>query len=258
MEKNKQISAIAETEEERLLLVRVLDRLERARQRQMPGVTAFLSPREQALLRQILPNCRFFGGMEQADRKMAFFLPDYLSQEEFFDNGPIACLRAGFYEENGLSHRDMLGAIMGTGIRRDAVGDICLQEKSCDFFVLSELAEYLLNNLNSAGRQHLHLERIPLSRAERKPQRMKEFHTTVSSLRLDSVLAAGFHLSRSSAAEAIRGGMAALDSLTCMKPDRPVGEGSEISLRGKGKFRILSVDGITRKGRQGLSLGIYL
>ena len=49
-----------------------------------------------------------------------------------------------------------------------------------------------------------------------------------------------------------------MDSLTCLKPDRTVQEGSELSLRGKGKLKILSVDGTTRKGRQGLTLGIYI
>lgn len=258
MDRNRQITAITQSEEERMLLIRVLDKLERAEQRQMPGVSAFLSPREQALVRQVAPGCRFFGGVESAERKVAYYLPEYMMEAEFFQNGPVACLRAVFYEKNALSHRDMLGALMGAGIRRDAVGDICLQEKSCDFFVLTELTEYLLNNLTSAGKQHLHLERIPLSQAEKKEQGMKELHATVSTLRLDSVLAAGFHLSRSDAAEAIRSGLVALDSLTCLKPDRQVREGSEISLRGKGKFRVLSVDGITRKGRQGIRLGIYL
>ncbi len=258
MDKNRQIAAIAETEEERMLLVRVLDKLERAEQRQTPGNSGFLSTREQALLKQIRPNCEFYGGTENADRKIAYFLPDYLTFEDFFEEGPISCLRAGFYEENALSHRDILGALMGAGIRREAVGDICLREKDCDIFVLTELAPYLLDNLTSAGRQHLHLEKIPLSQAVKKPQELKELRATVSTLRLDSVISAGFHLSRGTAAEAIKAGLVCLDSLVCQKPDRIVKEGSELSLRGKGKLRILSIDGLTRKGRQGITLGIYI
>ncbi len=241
-----------------MLLIRVVDKLERAEQRQMPASTGFLSPREQALVRQLMPCCLFFGGVEHADRKLAYFLPDYLAAEDYFEDGPVSCLRASFYEENSVTHRDILGALMGSGIRRDAVGDICLREKNCDIFVLSELCDYLLDNLTSAGRVHLRLEKIPLSHAVKKPQELKELHVTVSTLRFDSVLAAGFHLSRAAATEAIRAGFASVDSLTCLKPDRLVAEGCELSLRGKGKLRILSVDGITRKGRQGLTLGIYI
>ena len=259
MEQKKQIAAIAESEEERMLLVRVCDRLERAREREMPAATAFLSQREQALVRQLLPQCAFFGGTDGAERAVAFYLPEYLTREDFFDvDGPVACLRVSFYEANSLTHRDILGALMGLGIRRDAVGDICLHEKHCDIFILSELARYLLDNLTSAGRQHLSCERIPLSRAEKTPQKLREVRATVSSLRLDAVLAAAFHLSRSAAAEAVNAGRAAVNSLTSCKPDRLLAEGDEVSLRGNGKFRILSLGGETKKGRLALSIGIFI
>lgn len=259
MDRNRQIAALAQSEEEYMCLVRACDRLERAVQREVPAATAFLSPREQALLRQLLPQCRFFGGTENFERAVAYWLPDYLTAENYFDaEGPIACLRAEFYEENSLTHRDMLGALMGAGIRRDAVGDICFDGRQCDFFILSELKKYLMDNLTSAGRQHLRLTELPLCQAHRAPQELKELRVTVSSLRLDSVISAGFHLSRGAAAEAIRAGAAAVNHLTCLKPDRAVAAGDKISLRGKGKLCILSADGVTRKGRQGVTVGIYL
>lgn len=259
MEQKKQIAALAESEEERMLLVRVCDRLERAQERDIPASTAFLSPREQALVRRLLPQCAFFGGTDGAERTVAFYLPDYLTREDYFDaEGPIACLRLRFYEENSLSHRDILGALMGLGIRRDAVGDICLHEKHCDIFILAELARYLLDNLTSAGRQHLSCERIALSQAEKPPQKLREVRVTVSSLRLDAVLAAAFHLSRGAAAEAVNAGRTAVNSLTSCKPDRLLAEGDEISLRGSGKFRILTLGGETKKGRLALTVGIFI
>ena len=45
MEQKKRIAAIAESEDERMLLVRVCDRLERAAARETPAATAFLTPR---------------------------------------------------------------------------------------------------------------------------------------------------------------------------------------------------------------------
>ena len=259
MEQRKLIGALAESEEERMLLVRVCDRLERAREREMPAATAFLSRREQALVRQLLPQCAFFGGTEGAERAVAFSLPEYLTREDYFDEeGPVACLRVRFYEENSLSHRDILGALMGLGIRRDAVGDICLHEKHCDIFILSDLTRYLLDNLTSAGRQHVTCERIPLSQAEKTPQKLREVRVTVPSLRLDAVLAAAFHLSRGAAVEAVNAGRAAINSLTSCKPDRLLSEGDEVALRGSGKFRILTLGGETKKGRLALTIGIFI
>lgn len=258
MDRSKQIAAMAESNEERMLLIRVCDRLERALEREIPGSSTFLSPREQALVRQLLPQCRFFGGIEGADRAVAYVLPEYLTEEDFFEEGPIACLRAEFYEENALSHRDVLGALMGAGIRRDAVGDICLQEKSCDIFVQRELVRYLLDNLISAGRHHLHLSEIPLKEARRLPPKMKQVRATVSSARLDGVVSAVFHISRGAATEAIAAGKVALNSLTCLKGDKPVAEGDEISLRGRGKARIEEVGRMTKKGRIALTAGIFV
>ena len=240
-----------------MLLVRVCDRLARAMQRQTPAATAFLSQREQALVKMLLPECRFFGGLAEAERKVAYWLPDYIGEEDYFADGPIACIRASFYEENALTHRDILGALMGAGIRRDAVGDICMHETSCDFFILADLERYLLDNLTEAGRQHLRLAPISLREAKKVPQKIKELRVTVSSLRLDGVISAAFHLSRGSAAEAIRAGKCAINSLTCYKPDHAVAEGDELSVRGCGKLRILRLDGETRKGRLALVAGIY-
>lgn len=257
MERNRQIAAIAESEEERMLLVRVCDRLERAQLRQTPAASAFLTPREQALVKLLLPDCRFFGGIAAAERKVAYWLPDYIEEADYFTDGPIACIRASFYEENALTHRDVLGALMGAGIRRDAVGDICMHESFCDIFVLSELERYLLDNLTEAGRQRLRLAPIALSEAKKDPQKLKELRVTVSSLRLDGVIAAAFRLSRGSAGEAIRAGKVAINSLTCLKPDRTVSEGDELSFRGCGKAKLLRLDGETRKGRIALAVGIY-
>lgn len=259
MDRRNEIAALAESEEERMLLIRTVDRLSRAMEREQPAVSAFLTVREQALLRTLLPSCAFWGGTEGMERAVAYWLPEYLTPEDLFggDGGAIACLRGHFYEKNALSHRDVLGALMGVGIRRDAVGDIYLHETSFECFVLSELERYLLDNLTDAGHQRLRLEKIDPAAAERPPQAMKELRLSVASPRLDSVLCAAFHLSRGDAAAAVRMGAAAVNGMTCLKPDRSVAENDELSLRGRGKLRVLSFDGQTRRGRLSMTVGVY-
>lgn len=260
MDTRREIAALAESEEERMLLIRTSDRLLRGMEREQPVCSAFLTQREQALVRTLLPGCAFWGGTAGAERAVAYWLPEYLTREAYFafEDGPIACLRGRFYEENALSHRDVLGALMGAGIRRDAVGDIYLHETSFECFVLSELTRYLLDNLTDAGRQRLRLEVVDPASVERPAQEMKEQRVSVASLRLDAVLAAAFHLSRGDAANAVRVGAAAVNGLTCQKPDRPVAEGDELSLRGRGKLRVLSLGGETRRGRLSVTVGLYL
>ena len=87
---------------------------------------------------------------------------------------------------------------------------------------------------------------------------MKELRITVSSLRLDSILSGAFHLSRGKTAEAIRAGKVSLNSLICIKPDKQVDPGDELSLRGSGKLRILELHGQTKKDRTAVTVGIFL
>ena len=281
MDRKKQIAALTDDEGERLLLAQACERLTRAEQRGIPAATVFLTPREQALLRQLLPQCRFWGGTPDAERAVAYWLPEYEDEDDYRENGPVACLRAAFFEENAVGHRDMLGALMGCGIRREAVGDLCLQPRQCDLFVTAELAPYLLDNLTSAGRAHLTLTRIAPSQADRPPQTLQilsltsrqvalsvlqavssqtlqELRVTVSSPRLDSVISAAFHLSRGSAADAVAAGRVNLNDLPCLKPDRAVQENDTVSVRGLGKLRVLALGGLTKKGRLALTLGKYL
>ena len=256
MDRKKQIAALTDDEGERLLLAQACERLTRAEQRGIPAATVFLTPREQALLRQLLPQCRFWGGTPDAERAVAYWLPESLNPSDA--ELKVACLRAAFFEENAVGHRDMLGALMGCGIRREAVGDLCLQPRQCDLFVTAELAPYLVDNLTSAGRAHLTLTRIAPSQADRPPQTLQELRVTVSSPRLDSVISAAFHLSRGSAADAVAAGRVNLNDLPCLKPDRAVQENDTVSVRGLGKLRVLALGGLTKKGRLALTLGKYL
>ena len=255
MDRNKQISAISDSDDEKMTLIRACDKIERAMERNIPASTAFLSAREQALIKQLLPQCEFFGGTQDTERNVAYWLPDYLTIEDY---DAIDCIRASFYEKNALSHRDILGALMGSGIRRETVGDIIVHENSCEIFVLSELSKYLMDNLTSAGRHHLQLTKIDPKTVHIPPPNMKLLRCTVSTMRFDSVIASGFHMSRSSAADSIRAGQAAINSLTCQKPDRTVAQGDLLSVRGMGKLKIVELHGNTKKDRIALTLGIYV
>ncbi len=200
-----------------------------------------------------------FGGYDDAERKMLVYLPEYLEDSALFDeDSPVVCLRAVFYQGDSPSHRDFLGALMGAGIGRETVGDICVDKGSCDFFVTAEIAPYILQNFTSAGRTKLHLEQIPLTEATIPEPEVKEIKDTLASLRLDSVLSSGFRLGRRLAALYISAGKAAIDGLPCEKPDKMVAEGTKISVRGLGKIKLSSVNGRTKKDRISVVIHRYV
>ncbi len=245
-----------------MLLAKVWDKINAGLRRGIPANSCFLSPRELEMTRFLfgdLEGLHSFGGYEDAERRMLVYLPDYLDPASLYEeDGPLVCLRAGFYENDSPSHRDFLGALMGAGIAREAVGDICVGTGRCDFFVTAEIAPYLLQNFTGAGRTKLHLEAIPLSDFQAPELKFQEIRDTVASLRLDSVLSSGFRISRGLAAQYIEAGKAAIDGLPCEKPDRTVPAGAKLSLRGLGKLKLEAVNGQTKKGRISIIIHRYL
>ena len=256
------IDKIAQNSEDKLLLAKLWDKIQSGIRRDIPANTGFLSPREQEMARLLfgnVPGLITFGGYEDAERKMLVYLPEYLPEDFLMEeSSPVVCLRASFYHTESPSHRDFLGALMGCGIRRECIGDICVGENSCDFFVTEEISTYLLEQFDSAGRVKLKLSAIPLAQANIPHPEFNEIRDTVSSLRLDSLIASGFRIGRNLACDAICAGKAAIDGLPCEKPDRQVREGIKISLRGYGKIKLESVGGQTKKGRISVVIHRYI
>lgn len=258
----RNIEKIARTPEDRLLLAKLWDKIDTGIRRNIPANTCFLSPRELELARYLFgeePGLTVFGGYGDAERKMLCYLPDYLTEDSLYEeDSPLVCLRASFYQGDSPSHRDFLGALMGAGIARETVGDICVGKDSCDFFVTQEIAPYILQNFLSAGRVKLHLEQVPIGEAAIPQPEVKEIKDTLASLRLDGVISAGFRIGRSLAAQYVSAGKAAIDGLPCEKPDKTVEEGAKVSVRGLGKIKLAAVNGQTKKGRISVVIHRYV
>ncbi len=256
------IEKIAHNPEDKLLLAKLWDKINAGFRRSIMANTCFLSPRELEMARYLFGDTEglyTFGGYEDAERKMIIYLPDYLEEDSLYsEDSPVVCLRATFFEGDSLSHRDFLGALMGAGIGRETVGDICVGKGSCDFFVTAEIAPYILQNFISAGRTKLHIEAVPLREAHIPEPEVKEIKDTLASLRLDSVIASGFRIGRSLAAQHVNAGKAAIDGLPCEKPDKAVAEGSKVSVRGLGKIKLVSINGRTKKDRISVTIHRYV
>lgn len=261
MDRNN-IEKIAKTSEDRLLLAKLWDKINTGLRRNIPANTCFLSPRELEMARYLFGDVEgltAFGGYEEAERKMLVFLPEYLDESALSEeDAPLVCLRCTFYEGDRPSHRDFLGALMGAGIGRETVGDICVGKGSCDFFVTTEIAPYILQNFTSAGKTKLRIQAIPLNEAQIPEPEIKEIRDTLASMRLDGVISSGFRIGRSLAAQHICAGKAAINGLPCEKPDKAVTEGAVISVRGLGKIKLYSVDGQTKKGRISVVIHRYV
>lgn len=261
MDRNN-IDKIAKSPEDKVLLAKLWDKIGSGIRKNITANSPFLSPRELEMARYLfgnLPGLHAFGGYGDAERKMLVYLPEYLEESVLLeDNSPVVCLRATYFVNDTPSHRDFLGALIGAGIARDVLGDICVGKGSCDFFVTAEIAPYILQNFLGAGRTKVRLEKIPLTEVSIPEPETKEIKDTLASLRLDSVISAGFRIGRAAASQYVCSGKVAIDGLPCEKPDQGVCEGCKISVRGLGKIKLKAVNGQTKKGRISVVIDRYV
>ena len=238
---------------------RIDDLADRADRRGLVTKTAFLTPAEQSLLRQYYHGDRLFlfGGQPDCERQIAFFLPAYLEAEDFDPAEYIAAVRIEAHFGTP-GHRDYMGAALGLGIKREALGDLRIIGDTAFAFCLPAVQPVLLDELTKVGRLGVSTEAIELSAVPAPVVKVKARTFTVKSLRLDAVAGSMFGLSRTAAVELIRMGAAKLNDLPCEKPDAPVKEGDTISLRGHGKGRLAAIGARSKKDRIFLETEVYL
>lgn len=248
-------SKYTDNDEEKILLRKLCDCLQKSEKTYSAVYSNFLTPAEQTLVERVdefQGVLRFEGGYEDAERRLCRVAENEYCQ----DNGVPIRLYKVYAPQAELSHRDILGSLMGLGIKREMVGDIQASGDTAYFFCHESVADFVKLNLTKIGRHHVKVYESDIAAlAEPKTENRK---INVSSLRLDSVAAECFGLSRTKAAEFIRQGVVSVNWLICTDTARVLREGDKISLRGKGKAKIGAVSGVSKKGRLFVEVQIYV
>lgn len=251
-------------EEERLLMRRVEELCQVAQRRGIPRYTGFLSDREQTLAqaachRAAFTEMRFWGGFENAERRVLCMEPAQAWQEE-----PLGFLRLTASAASGdklPTHRDYLGAILGLGLDRACLGDLLQDPRDPGRYyavVLADKLDFIAASLTGAGHCTVHTEicaELPPHLQEGPERTLCE--ATVSSLRADAVLAAMMHTSRSRAAEYMAAGRVEINHLPLRAPHETAYAGDIFTVRGVGRFRLMDIGGKSRKGRVFISFFQY-
>lgn len=148
-----------------------------------------------------------------------------------------------------LTHRSVLGSVLGLGIKREMIGDIIVQNNLCDIIVSKNIAEYILNNLKFVGHEKVEVKEISLDEVVVPEDFSKEIKTTVSSLRLDNIISAGYGISREKSSSLVKGEMVKLNHVVVKSAVKLIHEGDLISVRGKGRLEIREICGTSKSGR---------
>lgn len=188
--------------------------------------------------------CTFWGGFQEAERLFVAVGEKEVSHEQF----PFSAIEFTFREQDKLSHRDILGSFMASGVTRESVGDILVQEGRAVVYVKDELKSYFLNGINKIGKVGVKCTdkvSLPLPVAHNFVQ----MNGVIASERADCVIAFLMKSSREKAAQAIRSAIVKLNYEDVKSVSQKISSQDKISIKGCGKFQIIELSNYTKKQR---------
>ncbi|MBQ7090776.1 MAG: hypothetical protein IJN82_06630 [Clostridia bacterium] len=211
--------------------------------------SSFLTPEESEIAAAICRKAKapflLYGGYDDSERKI--LAVSSMDAEVLVQCFPIAVIQF-LGDLDGISNRDVLGSLMASGIRRDVLGDIIVQDGLALVLVADHIKDYILNNITSIGRKNVEVK--VLSDDFEIPKReYEQLRLTVASMRLDAVVGAVTHLSREQACRLIEGKQTAINHCVIDKKTKEVQAGDRLIVRGHGKWIVDSCDMQTKKGR---------
>lgn len=228
--------------------------------RYAPKLTDFLDPRERFIVSSIVGQNDDLtiveeGVFEQAERKRLYICPSYFTPNPSDFNITIYSVSypSKFAQ---IGHPDVLGATLSLGLDRMKFGDIRVNENAAQFAVVSEIADYVERNLISIGKVKVHLNRLEThENLIQSKEEWIERSYTVSSMRLDVILANVLNTSRQKSQMLINAGKVKVNWTVRESTSFELQEGDVISVRGHGRVKILMIEGRTKKEKIRLQVG---
>lgn len=247
-------------DEERPFIDQVLDWSHQVENQYTPYLTPFLDPREQYIVESVIGQfedivINSFGGYEAAERKRLYLSPSYFepSQDDFEIKVAEIRYPKKFAE---LSHGQILGTLMGSGIKRETIGDIITDSDRWQFFAEEAILLFLLPSIVKVGKISIQLEEVDYTDIVLPKDAWEERDEIVSSLRLDTVLSAVFNISRQKSKELISSNKVKINWNETDRPDTVLSIFDVVSIRGYGRLRIQSIEGKTKKEKIRLRMGV--
>lgn len=193
---------------EEVFVKKVLDYLDQVQYKQRLILTQFLDPYHQSIVKsvighqdevQVLEN----GGFIHSESQRMIIAPYFYEiEKEDFEIVVCKIIYAKKFEK--LTHRDILGALMSLGIKRELFGDIVEKDKDFYLAVDRHIYEYLKDHLSMIKRSKVKFVEWDEEIEVKNDYLVKSF--IVSSFRLDKIISSFYKISRQKAAEFIRAG----------------------------------------------------
>ena len=222
----------------------------------------FLNINELSIFNQIkntLPpvNIDVTGGNNYAERKILVFSPQEIYYTEHIPISVLHIAPINSKFSDTLSHRDYLGAILNLGIVRNKIGDIFLKDNQVYVYCIDDISGYIAENLKKIKHTIVKCTVKDMEAVNITPE-FKIIKGTISNIRLDSLIATAFGTSRSSVISFIESGKVFVNGKMVTSNGHQPKPNDIISVRGKGRFIFERQLGVTKKGRNLISIKLYI
>ena len=239
--------------EELSFLKQVEEWVEEVRMQYAPVLTNYLDPRQQFIVEAIVgqfDDVRYYfdGGYIDAERKRCMICPEYYEPtSEDFENALFHIQYPKKFAT--LGHGKILGSLMSLGFDRSLIGDIISNGEDWQLFCAQNMKEYIKQQLEKIGKVAVRLEEVDYTKLIVPVDHWTAVQTVVSSLRLDTVIASVFNVSRQRSKEMIESGKVKVNWTEENRPDFMLEILDIVSIRGYGRLQIQKIEGRTKKDK---------
>lgn len=157
-------------------------------------LTKFLTLEEQKIIEQ---KCRYYVFYPlESERKRAIVSQNEITNKDF----QIEILKITYNKKFGnIAHKDVLGAILGLGIKRECIGDIIISD-DIYVYVIKEMSSFIVNNLITVGKVNVNVQLSSFDEIKDiNIDNYVEDEMLISSYRLDTIVSERTNLSRKKA-----------------------------------------------------------
>lgn len=217
----------------------------------------FLDLRKQEIIKYIIGNdcyLYFDGGYNDAEYKKCVISPFELDEPDF----KITKLKLNYNKKYlELNHRKVLAVLMELGIKREVFGDILFNNDN-DVFIMvsSENKDFIINNLRLIS--HQSVEVVEYDGELSNVLTLQKEKIFISSMRLDAIIAGVYNIARSISQDFIKAGNVKINQALIQNNNHECKPNDIVSVRGKGRFKIIEMLGKSKSERIVLEIGKYI
>lgn len=245
--------------EEQVFIEQIFDWIQQVNIQYVPYLTNFLNPRQIFILESVMGqfedlNYQTYGGYKGSEQQRVFIYPPYYEpNEKDFELVLFEINYPSKFAE--LSHGQILGSIMATGISRSNLGDIITDGQRWQFVFDQKMSTFIKLNLEKIGNIHINLEEKSFNERIDSISEWEVEEVIVASMRIDVFLARALNISRNRAKQLIENQKIKNNWVQVDRPDLEVEEHDILSIRGYGRLQIQQQIRTTKKDNLVVKIG---